>query len=514
MHRFLLAVFYGIPLIGKNKFGGSSPISPLPSRRPAKYLFLVWVLLLVACRTVTSLPDLFITPTPTPTLTPTPTATATPQSDFQVIDHPDGGLYVGDQVSFEVVAPSGFQSRGRAVQLSFQGQSLGEAKFQPYGIGDRSEAIFYWAWDTHDLQAGPYTLDFSINPGGILWQEQVTLRPVSALPSAQQDAHWETASVPCCSIHYISGTDAARDIDSLKQTIETQAEDVEKRMGQTFPHRVQLTLMSRVLGQGGFTSDAIYVSYLDQNYAGSTAAIVIHHELVHALDGTMGGDDRPSILQEGLAVYITGGHFKPEPIVPRAAVVLATNDYIPLEQLSNDFYSEQHEVGYIEAAALVSYMVQTYGWQNYNAFYRDIHPAPNGQPSDAIDAALQKHFQLSFHTLEQNYIAFLKKQTYTPTDVTDVHDTISFYDTMRHYERLLDPSAYFATAWLPDGNEMRQRGIVADFLRHPHQAINQRLESLLVSADADLLHGDYASMETKVATVNMALDAFDSGSQQ
>jgi len=53
---------------------------------------------------------------------------------------------------------------------------------------------------------------------------------------------------------------------------------------------------------------------------------------------------------------------------------------------------------------------------------------------------------------------------------------------------------------------MRQRGIVADFLRHPHALLNQQIESLLVSADANLLADHYTSAENEIRTVNTLLD--------
>ena len=51
-------------------------------------------------------------------------------------------------------------------------------------------------------------------------------------------------------------------------------------------------------------------------------AVIFHHELVHYLDVRSGGDLKPSMLVEGLAVYLSGGHYKPEPLMPRLAALL------------------------------------------------------------------------------------------------------------------------------------------------------------------------------------------------
>ena len=155
-------------------------------------------------------------------------------------------------------------------------------------------------------------------------------------------------------------------------------------MGIQFTAPITITLMSRVLGHGGFASQDIDISYLDRNYAGSDFGLVLHHEMIHILDGRLGGDFRPSLLVEGLAVYETGGHFKKEPLMPRAAALLPGETglgwYIPLAELADNFYLSQHEIGYLEGATLIEYMVNTWGWDAFSSFYRDIHACERQQP--------------------------------------------------------------------------------------------------------------------------------------
>jgi hypothetical protein len=288
--------------------------------------------------------------------------------------------------------------------------------------------------------------------------------------------------------------------------VDAQAADVERRMGAKYNDKIPITFLPRTLGHGGFTTDGIYVSYLHRNYAGSTAQQVTHHELVHWLDGQLSGRLRPSMLQEGLAVYLSDGHFKVEPILPRAAALLDLGWYIPMRELANSFYLSQHEVGYIEAAALISYMVSTYGWDSFNNFYRDIQPVTPRSDAAALDAALQAHLAISLDQLEQNFISFLHKQTIEDSTRTDLRLTVAFYDAVRRYEYELDPSAYFLNAWLPDVAKMRQRNIVADFLRHPDSFLNRQIESLLVSGDANLRAANYSAAEANIRTVNILLD--------
>lgn len=428
---------------------------------------------------------------------------------FKVITHPDGPLYVGDKVSFEVLDTSGSTTSARSVRISFGDKSLGEANIEPFGMGGRSEAVFYWIWDTQGLNTGPYTLTFTLLPGGTHWDETFTLLPATDVPSPEPNARWESVDTNCCVIHYISGTDAEKDLASLKSMVDAQAADVENRFGVKLNGKIPITFMPRVLGHGGFTSDGIYVSYLHQNYAGNATTQVTHHEMVHWVDGQQHGDLRTAMLQEGLAVYLSGGHFKKEPILPRAAALFDLGWYIPLDQLAKSFYTSQHEIGYLEAAAFIDYLVTTYGWPQFSSFYFDIHAIPgDSNQADAIDAALKAHFQTSFAEMEKRFIIFLHQQKVDDATRTDLRLTVNFYDTVRRYQQLIDPSAYFLYAWLPNVSEMRQRGIVADLTRKPNSIVNQQIESMLVSADASLRAGNYSNVDTILRTVNLMLDFF------
>jgi hypothetical protein len=411
---------------------------------------------------------------------------------------------VGDQISFEVLAPAE-QSGGETVTASLDGQALGSASFGPYGIGQRQEAVFWWTWDTHGLEPDRYTLTFTLG-SGYSWTETISLQAADRVPPPEPDAHWASTTTACCNIYYITGTDAARDIAYLSETADQQSDAVAAQMGSSLEERIDLIFMPRVVGHGGFTWDGVYISYLDGNYVGNEMDIVLHHEFVHYYDGWIGGGYRPSIFQEGLAVYLSGGHFKPEPIVPRAAALLGLGWYIPLETLANDFYNQQHEIGYMEAAALVQYLYEMYGPGAFNEFYRTIQP-PDGQTDgQVIDAALRDNFGVSFSDLEIAFKAYLDSQSVPDNVRTDLEVTVNFFDTLRRYQSLLDPSAYFLTAWLPDGRVMRERGIVADFTRHPKGLGNLVVERLLIRAHDEWFGENYQSAKTVLKWINRLLD--------
>jgi hypothetical protein len=430
---------------------------------------------------------------------------AQPAEKTQVITHPDGPLFVGDRVSFEVLTPGTVETGNNSVDVTFMGEKLGNASFGPFGIGGREEVVLWWIWDTHNLKPGRYTLTFTRRPDNFTWTETISLRPADRVPPPVPQAHWTSITTVCCIIHYITGTAAERDIATLSREADAESAAVSAQMNARLDKPMELTLMPRLIGQGGFTESGVYTTYADDNVIGNDMSILFHHEFVHYYDGVTGGGYRPAMLEEGLAVYMTGGHFKPEPLGPRAAALLDLGRYIPLKDVADNFYNQQHDIGYLEAASLVKYLVETYGSDSFNAFFRTI-PSPNGKKdSEAIDAALHIHFGISFEELEVAYLKNLRSQIVTEDERTDLKLTVEFFDAVRSYQKTLDPSAYFLTAWLPDGSVMRQRGIVADLLRQPSGWKNWLVKSQLVIAQRELFSGDYIDATRTLKWVNWIL---------
>ena len=469
-------------------------------------------------------------PSPSPTVSPniTPTLppvepTQSPEETYSVRVHPDHALYVGDLVSFEVIPPQDLDMEGKRVVIQIdepEGDEIGTAEFGPFGIAGRIQATLTWTWDTSGLEPGNYSLLFSVQPGGPEWIEYFYLHPEDILPPPEPNAEWASIETDCCLIHYITGTEAERDMQFLADQAGEQAERVSQSMEAELTDPVVITLLPRVLGHGGFAAAEISISYLDRNYAGSMFDMVLHHELVHILDGRLGGEMRPSILVEGLAVYLSGGHFKPETLLPRAAALLHLPDrdeeselgwYLPLAPLVDGFYSAQHEIGYLQGGALVEHMVLTRGWDTFSAFYRDIQPHESGSQAQAMNQALVEHYGLTLEELEQEFLNVLSLQTVTSDLIEDVRLTVQYYDTVRRYQRLLDPSAYFRTAWLLNNEDMRQRGIVSDYVRRPMNPENVGIESLLVTANEHLIGERYAEAEEFLEYINNSLDAVAEG---
>jgi hypothetical protein len=465
-------------------------------------------------------------PTPAPAIQPTP---ATPTdlwlsaADVEVFPQP---VYAGDLVSFRVTLHNGSQQSLDRVPV---GMYLGDAQngSQPLSspeqsghlaAGGETQVTFQWVWNTAGL-TGPQTVSVVANPDGRITSGDedphdnlavlsVTVLPASARPPTEANAHWDSAQNHCCVINFITGSAADRDLDGLLSQADASVSYVEGLLGVTLDRPLRIYVINRVLGQGGFASGWILISYLDRDYAAGSLEQVLRHEATHALERRWAGRGEPLLMMsEGLAVWVAGGHLKPEPLTDRAAALLALGRYKPLAELAPDFYDQQHDISYLEVGAFVKYLADHYGIDRLRQLYGSFEPRPGSSDADTLDRALRSVYGRSLADMESDWLAELRQIQPDPRQERDLSLTIDYYDTVRRYQQVLDPSAYFRQPWLPDVTEAQRRGIVADFLRHPRTPANATLEAMLIAAHDGLLAGQFDRSEQLLGAVNTVLAA-------
>ncbi|MEK9161954.1 MAG: CARDB domain-containing protein, partial [Chloroflexota bacterium] len=475
------------------------------------------LILTLAC----NLTSLIATPTPIPTLTPTsartptatltptvaPTPTATPALNTKrdlyiessdILIHPDGALYSGDVVSIEAIVHDGAKMnlRGFTVELYVDSKLISRERASGHGIGQRLEASFEWAWRTTGL-GGAHTIQIVVDPDDKIKigdedstnntaSVTVNIQPRSDLPFNELDAKWIRTESECCIFNYIANSPAARDIELIKSQTNDSVAFVESRLGRKRSAKLVLNFIDRVLGHGGFAGDTITITYMDRDYPAGSFANVVRHEAAHILARPL-GKERPILIEEGFATYITGGHFKPEPFAPRAAGLVALDRYIPLAQLADNFYPAQHELGYLESAGFIEYLVNTYGWEKFVTLLGAFQQTRN--ESAMLDAGLRFTYNKKLSEIESDYLAYLKTQT-DPRWTRDIENTIRYYDTVRLYQKKFDPSAYYLTAWIPDIDRAVRDGLTADYQRHPLTPRHIAIETMLIEADRGIDSGD------------------------
>ncbi|MGH2592141.1 MAG: hypothetical protein ACRDGG_01365 [Anaerolineae bacterium] len=501
----------------------------LPGRTFARISLLLTALMLTACSDLAAKRDPLISatisapPTQTPTLNPTPTPTPPPTptptpSDLWIDPsgvriHPDGGLYSGDTLSFEIEARNGGSTDLSRVPVVVDwGSDRAEGEIDTIPRGGSGTADLVWVWHTASL-VGTQTVTITLDPENGIGDPDssnniavVQIDLAADRPGNEIGAEWQTATSDCCAFHFIRGTAAARDIDAIGRVADDAIAYAEDRLGVQREDRLEVYLIGRVLGHGGFASEQIAISYLDRNYAGGGLLEVFRHEGTHLLDRGIAGGERPVLLVEGFATYITGGHFKLEPLPERAAALLQIDGYLPLRDLANHFYPSQHETGYLEAGAFIDYLVERDGYATFIELYDGMRRKPGESDADVIDREMKAVYDVGLDDMEAEWLAHLRTLD-AGDQVRDVANTIAFYDTVRRYQRALDPSAYFLEVWMPDIQQAESRGLAADYLRHPRAPENIAIETMLVAADAAFVARDFDRVEALLASVNTVLDA-------
>ncbi len=446
-----------------------------------------------------------VIPTPAPTNTPLPTAT--PETAWlpgEVRVFPGPLHYTGDVLSIEVVVENvGRLPEKKTATLLIDDQALPTAPFVIYSPLRDHVLIFRWAWEADRAGLHALVVQVPIDEAGTVQEIKtfVEVLPGDQRPAQERDAQWEQVHTACCRIAYISHTAAARDIDQIAPQINESVTAIENQFGLILSDKpIPITLIDNAWGNGAYAGDELVLVYVDRAFAGFDLGTVARHEATHWA-ARMISQRTPMLLVEGIAVYVAGGHYKPEPIPERAAALLALDRYIPLRDLANTYRARQHEVAYIEAAGLVAYLTETYGWNRFITLYATQIDARDAR---WLDEALQQVYRLNLDQVEQDYIAWLESH---PSDgqIDDLRLTIDLYETIRRYEALYAPYQ----EQLPPIQDAIDQALVAEFMREPTAPENLALETMLVAVNRALLDGRTTSAAELLAAINATLDDAD-----
>jgi len=456
-------------------------------------------------------------PTPLPTITPSPVPLDLSLTTENVRLYPVPQIYAGEQVTFQVLAyiPDQIDPEEVTVHILVDYQDVDDGTLSYRNLAGDAIGLFEWAWDTTG-QAGEHLVHVILDRHDTLQAGDenrdnnqvaipVVVQAATTKPVAERNATWVTAETNCCFVNVVSGTAAYRDLTDLLSQIETAVAQSADKLEITIEEKLDIYLIDRVIGQGGYAGNDIVVSYLDRQYASQGFYQVMVHEATHILDRQF-APERIPFLAEGLAVWTAEGHYKPENIKERSAALVTIDQYIPLATLIDDFYPVQHEIGYLEAAGLVNYLIETYGWSTFRDFYADVTAEDADTLSQAVDVNMQKYFSRTLAQVEQDWLISMNAQEPSDTLISDLQTSLRYYNIMRRYQQLYDPTAFFLTAWLPYPQDLMEKGNPADLTRHPQSQTNITLEAMLLSADKALRAGDYQRANILLDSLTRTLD--------
>lgn len=466
------------------------------------------------------------TPTDLPTAVPTDPPTVPPPSPTPVVlaqddlalgpddvfIYPVPQVVAGDLVTFQVqaVVPPTIDPQAVAVTIVVDDRRVVTSNLGWRNLADDAIGLYEWVWEA--TVPGTYSVRVALDPNDTIQDgdadpsNNVVELQLTVLAADGVAAEWISAETNHAVIYAVSGTAAARDLAQLEVLVDAAVEEAARSLQIEPPGKpITVYFVERIFGQGGYAGASIVVTYSDRNYSGGGMYEVLVHEAVHILDQAFEPNGAFRFMVEGLAVWATGGHYKQENLNRRAAALLETDLYMPLEPLINDFYPAQHEVGYLQAGALMAYLVSNYGWDRVRDFYSSLEREPGRTPADTISNRMQRFFGKTLAQMESDWLFFLRNQPYDRADVVDLQTTVRYYNVMRRYQQAYDPTAYYLQAWLPYPNGLRDRQTTAEVTRRAADETRVALETMLESADIAMRNTDYDSANVLLDSVERVL---------
>jgi len=320
--------------------------------------------------------------------------------------------------------------------------------------------------------------------------------PETARAEQERLAEWAAVDTDCCIVHYLEASAAARDLETIVDVIDSSATEVEARFDIEVP-RIEIVLLDVLWGNGGYAGGELVISYLDRDFGPSTAETIgmtFVHELTHGIARLLPGD-APWPLDEAIAVYVAGGHFKPEDLHARAAALQARGDLLPLDVFLDDFDVLQHETRYVQAGALATYLVETYGWESF----LDIYETQNttARTSRWFDRATSGAVGVGLGDIDAGFAEWVSE---ADPDIArrDLDLTIDLQDARRTYQATYAPYQNFFVY-----NSVLEAGTPAVALREARAPAPVAVEALISWAQHLIVEGRLDVAEDVVAEIEV-----------
>jgi hypothetical protein len=453
-----------------------------------------------------STPSLTAEPTQPPTQTlepsPTPEVLTSPFSLVKVVDqvqaYPGPRHYAGDVLTFEVPIEGYREPPDVTVTLSLDG----EAAVQVPGQWSFNKLLVPLALDTSGMSGAHEVRIQVVEDSTVDAVYQFDVLPSEALPENEIDAQWEILNISCCTLHYITNSAADRDLESIADHAQAAAEDFARVTGIEVLDRLDVYIVDRMWGNGAFGGGGeLLVSYTDRYYGptqdGTGLETLFRHEFTHAMsiDRTAEGFFP---FNEGLAVLIAGGHFKPEPIPERGAAMLELGYEVGL-----DTFPPQHELAYLTGAVFWSYMEEAYGWDTMIEFGQSASGDRYFDPEER-ERIMQGILGVSSVLFEDNYLTWLSDHE-PAMQLDDLRLTVAIQDLRRRYQREYAPEPF--SIFGVSVETFGRAGYLPMLIRETNAPSNAAVELMIANTQKAIIAGDYASADALRESIQAVLDS-------
>lgn len=442
----------------------------------------------------TDRPDNYATPQPTHVAVATePGNTQTPNAVDQLVPagivraYPGPEHYAGDVLTFEIANEGVFGDATIDVIMTLDSGPPTQISATSSWMG----LVLPLALDTAHLN-GQHTVTFTTADGQMNETYSFDVLPAEERPTQETRAEWTTRQTDCCVFHYIAETAAARDIGLIAEHFQQGAEDFEVITQREVDTKFNVYIIDTMWGNGGFGGNGeLVISYTDRYYGpttdGAGLELLARHEFTHAanigLAGTGGGVD---FNYEGLAVYIAGGHYKPEPLAERGAALYQLGHYVPVGQ-----YLMQHELAYLYPAAMLTYIEEAYGKDAMWTFLGSDDNLGDDQPG-SLEAAVRSVFGISLEEFDQAFQAWLEAQD-PGEQLDDLRLTIELQDLRRQYQNMYVPPANFLLDQAVDAAARPE--YLSVVIREAREPATIAVELLIAHGQQTIVDGDYQKAE-------------------
>jgi hypothetical protein len=396
--------------------------------------------------------------------------------------------YAGDILTFGIQALPSFDE-SVPVYMALDDRKPTQALETFYWFG---EIIVPSALDTTTL-AGHHTITFTAENDDLNETYSFDVLPAYQRPANEINADWLSKETDCCIFHYLSDTAAARDIDFISEHFQHGADEYEAMMKAEIDSKMKIYIIDRIFRNGGFGGHGdIVISYTDRYYGptvgGEGLKTLARHEFSHA--ASISPENSASAVEfnyEGLAVYVAGGHYKPEPLAQRGAALYDLGLYAPVTEII-----PQHELSYLHAALILTYIVDTYGEEKLWKFLRADQNPSDGHPLPMEDA-IRLTFEVSLEEFDHGFQSWLESND-PGEQLDDLRLTIALQDARREYQDRYSPDPLFLTSEL-DTSTIKRSEYVPVVMREARAPSNIAVELIIAHGQLAILEGDYARAE-------------------
>ncbi|HSL46320.1 MAG TPA: hypothetical protein VK897_22995 [Anaerolineales bacterium] len=465
---------------------------------------------MIACAAetpATAMPTSEVTPSPSPTEESTqPPATepaSSPMPDLespfslervgdQVQAYPGPLHYAGDVLTFEAPVEGFREPPEVIVSLTLDGGTPIEVP----GQWTFNRLLVPLALDTSGLEGAHEVQIEAPGEPSVDARYQFQVLPADQRPQQETGAAWESIQIPCCTLHYITNTAAARDLETIAHHAQQAAGDFARVTEVEVQNQLDIYIMDRMWGNGAFAGgDELLMAYTDRYYGPSQGdaglETIFRHEFTHAT-GVDSSEAGFFPFNEGLAVYIAGGHYKPEPIPERGAAMLELGYEAGL-----DVFASQHEVAYLHGATIMAYIVEEYGWDALREFGRNAAGDPFYDPEQR-DQILQDVFGVSSETFNTDYRAWLG--SHDPGEqLDDLRLTIELQDLRRVYQTNYAPPPFSIFGRSEEAYARPE--FLPLLIREANAPPNVAVELMIANAQRAIVAGEYANAETLIEAI-------------